>query len=111
MKVWVIMGNDYPEAVCNTEEGANKRIAECKKEQTGRYGPRAVIYWRSYGDIQIRKQIREYLIALVIVTIPFFTLFEYVTIPFIWWPTWFLLWVFIIAQIVPFIEPIFQKKK
>ncbi len=32
MKVWVIMGNDYPAAVCGSEASANEAVAFFKKK-------------------------------------------------------------------------------
>lgn len=45
MKVWVVMGNDYPSAVFSTEKRADGYVA-ARKEDEPRVGPR--IYWRSY---------------------------------------------------------------
>lgn len=45
MKVWAIMGNDYPDAVFDAEEAAHKYIDKKKKQQAG-YS--AVVYWRAY---------------------------------------------------------------
>lgn len=44
MKVFVVMGNDFPDAVFLTEEGANKYI-EKKKKDSKEYR----IYWRFYA--------------------------------------------------------------
>ena len=51
MKVWVIMGNDYPDSVFASEEAAEKYIAGKKAEhlraqQLG--GGFSRIHWRSY---------------------------------------------------------------
>lgn len=45
MKVYVIMGNDYPDAVFSSREVAEKFVAEKKKERKDGLTP---IYWRSY---------------------------------------------------------------
>ena len=45
MKVYVIMGNDYPGAVFSTKEAAEKFVAERKKKCKDGLTP---IYWRSY---------------------------------------------------------------
>lgn len=53
MRVWVIMGNDYPAAVCASEKLAEKFVEamkELEREKQGkatRFGP--VIYWRHYS--------------------------------------------------------------
>lgn len=50
MKVWVIMGNDFPDAVLESEEAADKYINH-KKELTKRKMEilgGSMIYWRSY---------------------------------------------------------------
>lgn len=51
MKVWVVMGNDYPAAVCASAQAAEIFIDGKKSEDEERKrseggGPR--IYWRSY---------------------------------------------------------------
>lgn len=43
MDVWVIMGNDYPDAVVASEEAAD---AYCANKKAGR--PDGRIYWRAY---------------------------------------------------------------
>lgn len=43
-KVWVVMGNDFPDAVFSSEEKATAYCAEKKKEPS----PGARIHWRSY---------------------------------------------------------------
>lgn len=50
MKVWVIMGNDYPDAVRLTEVSANKYIEQKKKQELSEQcaGYKAHIYWRAY---------------------------------------------------------------
>ena len=45
MKVYVIMGNDYPDAVFSSREVAEKFVAEKKKERKDGLTP---IYWRLY---------------------------------------------------------------
>ena len=45
MKVYVVMGNDYPEAVFKLEAQAVKFCSDKKKER-GTQKP--VIYWRTY---------------------------------------------------------------
>lgn len=78
MKVWVIMGNDYPDAVIGSEEEAKDYIDKKKKEDIQKrekampgYGPR--IYWRSYefdliekeADKQNEKELKEGLRGLL----------------------------------------------
>lgn len=52
-KVWVIMGNDFPESVWGDEEKVNKEIERLKKEDEDRLkklrtmGPK--VYYRSYA--------------------------------------------------------------
>lgn len=48
MKIWVIMGNDYPEAICSSQEKADRKINALKVDQFRRYGPDTRIHWRSY---------------------------------------------------------------
>ena len=47
LKVYVVMGNDYPKCVFTTEAVADKFCADKKAEQKANHGPR--IYWRVYG--------------------------------------------------------------
>lgn len=49
MKVWVVMGNDFPETVFDTEKSADDFVAEKKADpaNTNQFGGRR-IYWRSY---------------------------------------------------------------
>lgn len=48
MKVYVIMGNDYPDAAFRTEEAAEEYVADKIKKQNERkrIGPK--IHWRWY---------------------------------------------------------------
>lgn len=49
MKVWVIMGNDFPNSVFSNEEDADAYVAcmdAAEKKKLKGFGPR--IYWRSY---------------------------------------------------------------
>ena len=50
MKVWVVMGNDYPDSVFWTEEAANRYCEERRNEPGNKreYGGYR-IYWRAYG--------------------------------------------------------------
>lgn len=63
MRVWVIMGNDFPEAVKLSEKDAEDFIKKMKKKEEKEeqvkqpmgprpkiysMGPRQKIYWRSY---------------------------------------------------------------
>lgn len=51
MKVWVIMGNDFPDAVYGNEEAAGKYIDKKKieKEEHKKRGESgSMIYWRPY---------------------------------------------------------------
>lgn len=57
MKVYVIMGNDFPECVFDTEEKAEAFCTERKKldeaeRKTPGYGRR--IYWRVY-EFEVQK--------------------------------------------------------
>lgn len=45
MQVFVVMGNDYPDAVFNTEKAANDYCARRKAENKPN---ERVIYWRAY---------------------------------------------------------------
>lgn len=45
MKVFVIMGNDFPDAVRCSKEEAEKYVEKMKKEHPGQF---AKIYWRVY---------------------------------------------------------------
>jgi hypothetical protein len=50
--VWVLMGNDYPEAVYSSEAKAEAAISEHKekvKKLNHKYGDAPRIYWRTYG--------------------------------------------------------------
>lgn len=55
MRVWVIMGNDYPDAVFASEEAANAYVETKKAEPAsqGQFSPR--IYWRAY-DFQLQGE-------------------------------------------------------
>lgn len=46
--VWVVMGNDYPEAVFTTESKAEEFCQKMKEQQKGE---QRRIYWRSYKFI------------------------------------------------------------
>lgn len=51
MKVYVVMGNDFPDSVFRYEEAAERHVAERKKEdnrgsETGSSFPR--VHWRTY---------------------------------------------------------------
>lgn len=48
MKMWVVMGNDYPAAICSSGAIAQRRIIELKASKDRIYGESAVIYWRAY---------------------------------------------------------------
>ena len=48
MKVWVIMGNDFPDAVFDNEEAAEAHIKARKAEGKIHGGSYAKIYWRAY---------------------------------------------------------------
>jgi hypothetical protein len=55
MKVWVVMGNDFPDAVFKSEAAAEKYCADKKaanhKDRQSGHG--RMIYWRSY-DFDLR---------------------------------------------------------
>lgn len=56
MKVWVIMGNDYPDAVFDSEEGANAFV-KAKGEEDARHRDmwaQPKIYWRAY-EFELRS--------------------------------------------------------
>lgn len=59
MKVWVIMGNDYPAAVRLTKRGADAYVARKKKEDLGPNGAKLFghprIYWRHYEFVTPRS--------------------------------------------------------
>jgi len=49
MKVFLVMGNDFPEIVFNTLEAAEKYCHEKKQEALlAKSGFRRMIYWRVY---------------------------------------------------------------
>jgi hypothetical protein len=52
MRVWVVMGNDYPAAVFDTEEAAKSYI-KTKDMETG--GAERGIYWRAY-DFSLNEE-------------------------------------------------------
>lgn len=57
MKVWVIMGNDYPDAVALSEERADAYIKRKQEEELIRQrlsGSRQKIYWRLYEFETVR---------------------------------------------------------
>ena len=54
MKVWVIMGNDYPDSVFALEEAAEKYIAGKKAERSAEARGLPRIYWRSY-EFEVKK--------------------------------------------------------
>lgn len=50
MKIWVVMGNDFPDAVFDTEAGA-KQYCKDKRDANKAHRekmPGPTIYWRSY---------------------------------------------------------------
>ena len=51
MQVWVIMGNDYPTAVCSTVEKADAAIEFFKKKsrESPLFSGLQTIYWRHYN--------------------------------------------------------------
>lgn len=51
MKVWVLMGNDYPEAVFASEEAAEAEVKRRMDEQRAVKPKWAAprIYWRTYA--------------------------------------------------------------
>lgn len=53
MKVWVVMGNDYPDSVFATEAAAETYVAEKKKEKTEQLFGHARIHWRAY-EFEVR---------------------------------------------------------
>lgn len=55
VKVWVVMGNDYPDAVFTTEAAAKAYCEEQKKKSLypGTSTPR--IYWRTY-EFELRDE-------------------------------------------------------
>jgi hypothetical protein len=55
MKVWVIMGNDYPDCVFATEEAAEKYLRSKMDDPANKlkYGG-ARIYWRHY-EFEVRQ--------------------------------------------------------
>lgn len=48
MKVWVIMGNDYPWGVFSSEEAADKCIADLKAKEAEKGLYDAKVHWRTY---------------------------------------------------------------
>jgi hypothetical protein len=58
MKVYVVMGNDFPETIFGTEKGAAEFVAEKKQredvEAKSRYRSRPMIYWRFY-EFELQK--------------------------------------------------------
>ena len=49
MKVWVVMGNDYPDAVFDSHKGAMAHI-ESRAQEDSKFAKemRPKIYWRAY---------------------------------------------------------------
>jgi len=55
MKVWVIMGNDYPDSVFASEAAAEKYVNERKAEDNPtKDGLCRRIYWRAY-EYEVRQ--------------------------------------------------------
>lgn len=48
MKMFVIMGNDFPEGICSTEEKAKAVVVLKKAEEQGLTYDHPRIYWRHY---------------------------------------------------------------
>lgn len=48
MKVWVIMGNDFPDGVASSEEKAKEHIKKAKADWEKKHPESRMIYWRSY---------------------------------------------------------------
>lgn len=48
MKVWVVMGNDFPNAVFSSEAAADEYCARKKAEPPVHHGNFRRIYWRTY---------------------------------------------------------------
>lgn len=48
MRVWVVMGNDFPHSAHKTEEGAQGEIEKKKAERGHSSYPPPRIYWRAY---------------------------------------------------------------
>lgn len=49
MKVYVIMGNDFPEAVFKNEKDAEEFCEGKREEDKARRGYGPGVYWRSYA--------------------------------------------------------------
>lgn len=61
MRVWVIMGNDYPDAVFDNEAAANTFIEINKAQDKIRFdGAYTRIYWRAYTfEMPLTRQPRR----------------------------------------------------
>lgn len=53
-KVFVVMGNDFPDAAFSTEAAANAYV-ERKKAEPRPEGSRSRIYWRAYDFVLDQK--------------------------------------------------------
>jgi hypothetical protein len=58
-----------------------------------------MILIRSYFEIAKKRYLQRYLISLVITTIIFSTLFNYIQIKILFWPVWFLTIIFLLTQL------------
>lgn len=60
MKVYVVMGNDYPDSVFNTEEAAEAYCQKRKNEPGNKHdlGNSYRIYWRVY-EFDLRREKAE----------------------------------------------------
>lgn len=56
MKVWVVTGNDYPDAIFDSEKAADDYCTLKKRENAAEQQPgyRRMIYWRSY-EFELRQ--------------------------------------------------------
>jgi hypothetical protein len=54
MKVYVVMGNDYPDCVFSTEKKAEAYCDKRRAEKSGVHQPR--VYWRAYEFIVDEKK-------------------------------------------------------
>lgn len=58
MRVWIVMGNDYPHSVHDTEAGADAEIRKMEGEAArsdAQMGGRGRIYWRHY-DYMLQEE-------------------------------------------------------
>lgn len=65
MRVWVVMGNDYPDAVFDNEVAANEYIRKARTIDKVKFGDTYTrIYWRAYTfEMPLTRQPRRGIIT------------------------------------------------